>query len=139
MANLKAIRADTPDEVGLVFECKSCVIYGSRINLRFAQGEAQFRQMSDFFYLPSDDSKRMTVPTLRWMSFSGPLVSASIALAWECDPEISASSAATRRDSPTCPRTTLLNSMISRGAEPSVMRGSLRAFVYPSRKAYEIH
>ena len=49
---------------------------------------------------PPDDSKRIAVPTRRWISRSGPLVSASSALLWACSLAMSVSIAATRRDSP---------------------------------------
>src|SRR3972149_5733466 len=45
---------------------------------------------------PPDDSKRIAVPTRRWMSRSGPLVSASSALLCACSPAMSVSVAAAR-------------------------------------------
>ena len=76
---------------------------------------------------PPDDSKRIAVPTRRWMSRSGPLVSASSALLCACSPAMSVSIAATSRDSPSWPSTTLRKPGSASGAEPSVMSGSVRA------------
>ena len=82
---------------------------------------------------PPEDSNRIVVPTRRWMLRKLPRVSASRARAWACAPATSASMAATSRDSPSWPSTALRNSGTSSGADPSVTRGSVRAFVKPSR------
>ena len=87
---------------------------------------------------PPDDSNSIVVPTRRWMSRSAPFVSASNARACACIPAMSASIAVDRRDSPSCPSTTLAKSETSSGAEPRVIKGSVRALVKPSRCAQEI-
>ena len=68
-----------------------------------------------------------------------PLLSASSARACACTPAMSASMAVDKRDSPSCPSTTLAKSETSSGADPRVINGSVRALVKPSRCAHEIH
>jgi hypothetical protein len=139
IADPEAIRSRLAHEIGAILEREGGVVDRRRVQLRLAEGEAELREVRHLVGLPAGGLEQDRGSDAPVDVAQRPLVSASSALLCACSPAMSVSIAATSRDSPSWPSTTLRKPGSASGAEPSVINGSVRAFLNASCAASEIH